>query len=93
MSQLAKEIVEEIKALDNRVFVDRLVGTNAVDDRNETVESIIAAKLEPVRDALAGMLGEYAHKDPSGGGLLDLLTTGEDIMKVKAALALLSEEE
>ena len=81
-NEIAEEIYREQKTIRDRFGVELGV---------ETVKGIIAARLEPVKDALAGMLGEYENEDPSSGGFLDLLTTGEDIMQCKAALTTLSE--
>ena len=78
--KLARDIAEE-----------HYRGTDEVMARG-MLENIVAAKLEPVRDALDGLVGTYKDEPPEYDGFVDMLTTGEDIRGGVEALALFDDE-
>ena len=55
------------------------------------IDRIISAKLEPVREALQGLVGSCGES-PTHDGFEDLLVVGKDIRDGIVALAMLSEE-
>ena len=63
----------------------------AYDMSRGMLENIVAAKLEPLRDALEGLVGTYKDEPPKYDGFVDMLTTGEDIRRGVEALALFEE--
>ena len=87
---LSKDIVEEIVGIvQHSDFTHHWVAR---------AEMLVDLKLCPIRTALIGMLGEYEDKDPlcfgkDYDGLLDLLITGADIKRAKAAVKLMSVGE